>query len=72
MITIIYQNVKFLDLIPNDPERLSYWFVQNYLLKPLERIRILSAKSTLERLKLEVNYLRLVRFSADYGFESIV
>ncbi|KAH1011140.1 hypothetical protein HUJ04_000569 [Dendroctonus ponderosae] len=55
------------DLIPNDPERLSYWFVQNYLLKPLERIRILSAKSTLERLKLEVNYLRLDRLICCYN-----
>lgn len=49
-----------LEYIPKDPEKLSYWFVQNYQLSHNERLKILGLKSTLERLKLECMYLKLV------------
>ncbi|KAL1501237.1 hypothetical protein ABEB36_006600 [Hypothenemus hampei] len=49
------------ELIPKDPEKLSYWFVQNYHLNHRERLHILSLTSTLERLKLEVMYMKLAR-----------
>ncbi|XP_050299430.1 protein cereblon [Anthonomus grandis grandis] len=49
------------ELVPSDPEKLSYWFVQNYHLNHRERLQIMGLRSTLERLKLEVIYLRLGR-----------
>lgn len=50
------------EYIPSDPEKLSYWFVQNYQLSHKERLKILGLRSTLERLKLECIYLKLGRF----------
>ncbi|XP_060532661.1 protein cereblon isoform X2 [Cylas formicarius] len=49
------------EYIPSDPEKFSYWFVQNYQLSVMERLRILELKTTLERLKLECIYLKLER-----------
>ncbi|CAG9772784.1 unnamed protein product [Ceutorhynchus assimilis] len=49
------------ELVPEDPEKLSYWFVQNFHLSHRERLEILGLRSTLERLKLEVAYFKLGR-----------
>lgn len=49
------------ELIPTDPEKLSYWFVQNYHLMHRERLQILGLRTTLERLKVEVSFLQLGR-----------
>ncbi|XP_074041953.1 E3 ubiquitin ligase component cereblon isoform X2 [Leptinotarsa decemlineata] len=49
------------EYIPNDPVKLSYWFVQNYQLSHEERLDILKLNSTLERLKLECKYLTYER-----------
>ncbi|XP_057658364.1 protein cereblon [Diorhabda carinulata] len=49
------------EYIPEDPIKLSYWFVQNYQLSHEERLHILSLNSALERLKLEYKYLKLDR-----------
>ncbi|XP_066144585.1 protein cereblon [Euwallacea fornicatus] len=49
------------ELIPTDPEKLSYWFVQNYHLVHKERLHILRLCTTLERLKVEASFLRLRR-----------
>ncbi|CAG9861496.1 unnamed protein product [Phyllotreta striolata] len=49
------------EYIPEDPIKLSYWFVQNYQLSHEERLHILKLNSALERLKLEYKYLKLER-----------
>ncbi|KAJ8956095.1 hypothetical protein NQ318_016548 [Aromia moschata] len=47
------------EYIPEDPIKLSYWFVQNYQLRHDERLHILKLNTALERLKLEYKYLKL-------------
>ncbi|KAG5885420.1 hypothetical protein JTB14_036069 [Gonioctena quinquepunctata] len=49
------------EYIPDDPVKLSYWFVQNYQLSHEERLHILKLNSALERLKLECKYLKMER-----------
>ncbi|XP_076254552.1 E3 ubiquitin ligase component cereblon isoform X2 [Rhynchophorus ferrugineus] len=60
-IDILLDALSSYEYIPKDPEKLSYWFVQNYQLSHNERLKILGLKSTLERLKLECMYLKLGR-----------
>ncbi|XP_017775050.1 PREDICTED: protein cereblon, partial [Nicrophorus vespilloides] len=60
ILDIIYQYfIK--DNIPRDPLTLSYWFAQNFQLTHEERLNILAAGTTLERLRLELSFLRLKR-----------
>ncbi|XP_072382319.1 protein cereblon [Diabrotica undecimpunctata] len=49
------------EYVPQDPIKLSYWFVQNYQLSHDERLYILKLNSALERLKLEYKLLQLKR-----------
>lgn len=47
--------------LPTDPISLSYWFVQNFQLTHEERLNIMKLNSCWERLRLELQYLKMVR-----------
>ncbi|XP_022907775.1 protein cereblon isoform X2 [Onthophagus taurus] len=47
--------------LPEDPNILSYWFVQNYQLTHNERLQILKCASVLDRLKLELKLMKMAR-----------
>lgn len=49
------------DCVPTDPLKLSYWFMQNFQLNHNERMEILKLDSAVQRLRLELYYLKLVR-----------
>lgn len=46
--------------LPTDPISLSYWFVQNFQLTHEERLKIMELNSSWERLRLELQYLKMV------------
>lgn len=47
--------------VPTDPIQLSNWFAQTYGLQHFERLRILEIGNVVERLRLELKYLNMVR-----------
>lgn len=47
--------------LPTDPVSLSYWFVQNFQLTHGERLEIMKLNSAWERLRLELEYLKMVQ-----------
>jgi ATP-dependent Lon protease len=50
-----------IEFIPHDPVQLSFWFVQNFQLKHEERLKIMKIRTAIERLRLELRYLNMVR-----------
>lgn len=51
----------FEEHLPTDPILLSYWVVQNFQLTHEERLKIMKLNSSWERLRLELQYLKMVR-----------
>ncbi|XP_044763453.1 protein cereblon [Coccinella septempunctata] len=47
-----------MEFVPKDPLKLSYWFIQNYLLQYQERLLLLQESTVLSRLRLEMKYLK--------------
>ncbi|KAK9875993.1 hypothetical protein WA026_011094 [Henosepilachna vigintioctopunctata] len=47
-----------MEYVPKDPMTLSYWVVQNYLLRYEERLQLLKQRTVIARLRLEMQYLK--------------
>lgn len=56
----VFLIILFKASIPTDPTGLSYWFGQNFQLMHTERLNLLSTNTTLERLRMELEYMNLV------------